>query len=221
MFVANCSDSKWLGRADIRPRDAWPRRRAVSTASPQSISEWCKIALWVSASIDVTRIRIKVTVHLMSQRCFRRYGLSALSSKFVSFQGCSPALSPKLGWDLFFSCPGCSTAGAPRAGAHSFFAWGCFRYFCPGPAVHRRRDAMPGPGHQIVSATRLRTDRSSCNTSCSGIRGEARGHGATIRLPQITPSDQAACARRAASYQCQPCCTGRYCGTPRRRGSTG
>ena len=25
------------------------------------------------------------------------------------------------------------------------FAWGCFRDFCPGPAVHRRRNARPGP----------------------------------------------------------------------------
>ena len=39
-----------------------------------------------------------------------------------------------------------------------YFAWGCFRFFCPGPAVHRRRDAMPGPGHEIVSASRLRDE---------------------------------------------------------------
>jgi hypothetical protein len=32
----------------------------------------------------------------------------------------------------------------PRYGPHSNFAWGCFRYFCPGPAGHRRRGAMPG-----------------------------------------------------------------------------
>ncbi len=39
-----------------------------------------------------------------------------------------------------------------------YFAWGCFRDFCPGPAVHRRRDGMPGPGHEIVSASRLRDE---------------------------------------------------------------
>jgi CheY-like chemotaxis protein len=39
-----------------------------------------------------------------------------------------------------------------------YFAWGCFRYFSPGPTVHRRRDAMPGPGHVIVSGSRLRDE---------------------------------------------------------------
>jgi hypothetical protein len=33
-----------------------------------------------------------------------------------------------------------------------------FAIFCPGPAVHRRSDAMPGPGHEIVSASRLRDE---------------------------------------------------------------
>ncbi len=33
-----------------------------------------------------------------------------------------------------------------------------FAIFCPGPAVHRRRDGMPGPGHEIVSASRLRDE---------------------------------------------------------------
>src|SRR5580704_17191735 len=27
-----------------------------------------------------------------------------------------------------------------------------FGIFCPGPAVHRRRDAMPGPGHETVAS---------------------------------------------------------------------
>ena len=32
-----------------------------------------------------------------------------------------------------------------RAGCGGrYFAWGCFRDFCPGPAVHRGRDAMLG-----------------------------------------------------------------------------
>ena len=40
-----------------------------------------------------------------------------------------------------------------------YFAWGCFRDFLSRrPAVHRRSDAMPGPGHEIVSASRLRDE---------------------------------------------------------------
>jgi hypothetical protein len=31
-----------------------------------------------------------------------------------------------------------------------------FAIFCPAPVVHRRSDATPGPGHEIVSASRLR-----------------------------------------------------------------
>src|ERR1700687_4078122 len=43
-----------------------------------------------------------------------------------------------------------------RCGPRSaYFAWGCFHDFCPGRAVPRRRDAMPGPGHEIVRASRL------------------------------------------------------------------
>ena len=57
---------------------------------------------------------------------------------------------------FFISCPGGNAARMSRAGVLFYFAWGCFRDFCPGPAVHRRRDAMPGPGHEIVSVSRLR-----------------------------------------------------------------
>jgi hypothetical protein len=39
-----------------------------------------------------------------------------------------------------------------------YFAWGCFRDFLSRPCRHRRRDAMPGPGHEIVSASRLRDE---------------------------------------------------------------
>jgi hypothetical protein len=38
-----------------------------------------------------------------------------------------------------------------KAGSNPNFAWGCFRDFCPGPAVHRGRDAMPGPGLPAAS----------------------------------------------------------------------
>jgi hypothetical protein len=31
-----------------------------------------------------------------------------------------------------------------------------FAFFAPGPAAHRRTDAMPGPGHEIVGSSRLR-----------------------------------------------------------------
>jgi hypothetical protein len=55
----------------------------------------------------------------------------------------------------FFSCPAGGAARVLRAGVHSTLHGVVFAIFCPGPAVHRRRDAMPGPGHEIVSASRL------------------------------------------------------------------
>jgi hypothetical protein len=58
----------------------------------------------------------------------------------------------------FFSCPGRSAARVLRAGVHSTLHGVVFAIFCPGPALHRRRDAMPGPGHEIVSASRLRDE---------------------------------------------------------------
>src|SRR6266852_9049420 len=57
-----------------------------------------------------------------------------------------------------FFCPGRSTARVLRAGVHSTLHGVVFAIFCPGPALHRRRDAMPGPGHEIVSASRLRDE---------------------------------------------------------------
>src|ERR1700730_10710782 len=52
------------------------------------------------------------------------------------------------------------TQGGRRAASRCslYFAWGRFLDFCPGPSVHRRRDGMPGPGHEIVSASRLRDE---------------------------------------------------------------
>src|ERR1700682_607670 len=58
----------------------------------------------------------------------------------------------------FFSCPGRGAARVLRAGVHSTLHGVVFAIFCPGPALHRRRDAMPGPGHEIVSASRLRDE---------------------------------------------------------------
>src|SRR3982075_1335136 len=58
----------------------------------------------------------------------------------------------------FFSCPGRSAARVLRAGIHSTLHGVVFAIFCPGPALHRRRDTMPGPGHEIVSASRLRDE---------------------------------------------------------------
>jgi hypothetical protein len=37
-----------------------------------------------------------------------------------------------------------------RTGVQSTLHGVVFAIFCLGPAVHRRRDAMPGPGHEIV-----------------------------------------------------------------------
>jgi hypothetical protein len=60
--------------------------------------------------------------------------------------------------------------GVPRVNGRGapYFAWGCFRDFCPGPAMHRRSDAMPGPGDEIVHRA-YRTNRSNCNTSRSNL----------------------------------------------------
>src|SRR6267143_4330595 len=48
-----------------------------------------------------------------------------------------------------------SAAGVLRAGVHSTLHGVVFAIFCPGPAVHRRTGAMPGPGHEIVGASRF------------------------------------------------------------------
>jgi hypothetical protein len=58
----------------------------------------------------------------------------------------------------FFSCPGRSAAGVLRGPL--YFAWGCFRDFLSRPclAPPKGRYAMPGPGHEIVSASRLRDE---------------------------------------------------------------
>src|SRR6202035_1799118 len=61
----------------------------------------------------------------------------------------------RLGWGLFLLVPRTRRSKSAASRGPLYFAWGCFRDFCPGPAVHRRRDAMPGPGHEIVSASRL------------------------------------------------------------------
>src|SRR6266581_2951261 len=47
-------------------------------------------------------------------------------------------------------------SGSAASRVHSTLHGVVFAIFCPGPAVHRRRDGMPGPGHEIVSASRLR-----------------------------------------------------------------
>jgi hypothetical protein len=57
-----------------------------------------------------------------------------------------------------FSCPGRSAARVLRAGVRSTLHGVVFAIFCPGPAVHRRRGAMPGSGHEIVSVSRLRDE---------------------------------------------------------------
>src|SRR6266850_4644184 len=68
----------------------------------------------------------------------------------------------KIEWDEIrlgpFFCPGRSAARVLRAGVHSTLHGVVFAIFCPGPALHRRRDAMPGPGHEVVSASRLRDE---------------------------------------------------------------
>src|SRR3984893_10899335 len=58
----------------------------------------------------------------------------------------------RLGWGAFLLLPG-RAARVLRAGVHSTLHGVVFAIFCPSPAVHRRRDAMPGPGHEIVSAS--------------------------------------------------------------------
>src|ERR1700682_2472006 len=57
-----------------------------------------------------------------------------------------------------FFCPGRSAARVLRAGVHSTLHGVVFAIFCPSPALHRRRDAMPGPGHEIVGAAHLRDE---------------------------------------------------------------
>jgi hypothetical protein len=57
----------------------------------------------------------------------------------------------QLAWGLFFSCPGRSAARVLLAGVHSTLHGVVFAIFCPGPAV-------PGPGHEIVSASGLRDE---------------------------------------------------------------
>src|SRR6266704_262993 len=57
---------------------------------------------------------------------------------------------------IFLLAPGRSAAGVLRAGVHSTLHGVVFAIFCPGPAVHRRRDSLSGPGHEIVSASRVR-----------------------------------------------------------------
>jgi hypothetical protein len=47
---------------------------------------------------------------------------------------------------------------ALRAGVRSTLHGVVFAIFCPGPAVHRRRHAMPGPGHEIVSVSRMQDE---------------------------------------------------------------
>jgi len=69
----------------------------------------------------------------------------------------------RLGWGhddgaFFFSCPGrkpqeCCEPGFTLLCMGLFFA-----IFCPGPAVHRRRDVCRVRGHEIVSASRLRDE---------------------------------------------------------------
>src|SRR5712664_3586151 len=60
----------------------------------------------------------------------------------------------RLGWGLS-SAP---DAAQQECCVHSTLHGVVFAIFCPGPALHRRRDAMPGPGHEIVSASRLRDE---------------------------------------------------------------
>jgi hypothetical protein len=57
---------------------------------------------------------------------------------------------------FLFSYPGRSAARVLRAGVSSTLHGVVFAIFCASRAVHRRRDAMPGPGYEIVSASRLR-----------------------------------------------------------------
>src|SRR5216683_6743886 len=72
----------------------------------------------------------------------------------------------RLGWghDGAFLAPGRSAAGVLRAGVHSTLHGVVFAIFCPGPAVHRRRDGMisgqtlrvcpegePVPTHRVVA----------------------------------------------------------------------
>jgi hypothetical protein len=49
-------------------------------------------------------------------------------------------------WGLFVLLPRTQRNKIAASQVPRYFAWGCFRYFCPGPALHRGRDAMPGPG---------------------------------------------------------------------------
>src|SRR4030081_3141503 len=69
----------------------------------------------------------------------------------------------RLGWGhddgaFFFSRPDAAQQECCEPGVHSTLHGVVFAIFCPGPAVHRRSDAMPGPGHEIVSASRLRDE---------------------------------------------------------------
>src|SRR6202035_2935264 len=52
-----------------------------------------------------------------------------------------------------------------RAGVHSTLHGVVFAIFCPGPAVHRRRDAMPGPA-AIARSTLVRRSPPSGEGGC-------------------------------------------------------
>src|SRR5712671_5930615 len=56
---------------------------------------------------------------------------------------------------IFLLAPGRSAAGVLRAGVHSTLHGVVFAIFCPGPAVHRRRDGMPGPGQCLALTGRI------------------------------------------------------------------
>src|SRR3981189_2147533 len=66
----------------------------------------------------------------------------------------------RLGWgrderSIFLLVPRTQRSTSAASRGPLYFAWGCFRDFLSKPCVHRRRGAMPGPGHEIVGASRL------------------------------------------------------------------
>src|SRR3981189_1781051 len=69
----------------------------------------------------------------------------------------------RLGWgrderSIFLLLPRTQRSTSAASRGPLYFAWGCFRDFLSKPCVHRRRGAMPGPGHEIVGASRLRDE---------------------------------------------------------------